>query len=353
MKKIIVLVLAFAMILASLAFVGCDNGTSNNNDTTAENTTAGTNNETTESALKLGLGIVSTVSASDATEDVNGKNNATFTAAAVLVDENGKIVKAFIDCADNKVEFTIDGKAIAATSFATKYELGTNYGMTNPNYGGTATKEWFEQADIFCNLIVGKTATEVLALVAADAKGTEDVINAGCTIYVSDFAKAVEKAINNAVACNASANDTVKIGAATTQTTTDATDEKAGSNKIATTFFAAAVDANGKVTASSTDCVEVTFGFDNTGKSTFDATKAVSTKKEQGANYGMTNPNYGGTATKEWFEQAAAFDSCCTGKTASEIQGLMGNDGKGNADVQAAGCTIYVTDFVKAAAKIG
>ena len=67
----------------------------------------------------------------------------------------------------------------------------------------------------------------------------------------------------------------------------------------------------------------------------------------------MTNPAYGGTATKEWFEQAAAFDASCVGKTASEISGLMGADGKGNADVQAAGCTIYVSGLVKAATKIG
>ena len=51
-------------------------------------------------------------------------------------------------------------------------------------------------------------------------------------------------------------------------------------------------------------------------------------------------------------EQAAAFDAACIGKTATEIASLMGNDGKGNADVQAAGCTIYVTGFVKAATKI-
>ena len=86
------------------------------------------------------------------------------------------------------------------------------------------------------------------------------------------------------------------------------------------------------------------FGFDATGASDFDATKAISTKKELGANYGMVA--YAGAA-HEWFEQAAAFDAACLGKTASEISGLVGN-----ADLQAAGCTIDVNDFVKAAAKV-
>ena len=60
---------------------------------------------------------------------------------------------------------------------------------------------------------------------------------------------------------------------------------------------------------------------------------------------------YGG-AKKEWFEQAAAFDAACIGKIASEIAGFVGEDGKGVADIQSAGCTVYVTGFVKAASKI-
>ena len=59
---------------------------------------------------------------------------------------------------------------------------------------------------------------------------------------------------------------------------------------------------------------------------------------------------YGGAA-KEWYEQAAAFDSACVGKTAAEIASLVAEDGKGTEEVQSAGCTIYVTGFVKAASK--
>lgn len=335
MKKIIAILMVSVMILSFCTLVGCEK----NNGSDAE-------------TLKLGLGIYTSVKASDATEDKAGQGQITITAAAVLVDNDGKIVKAFIDCADNTVGYTADGKAVAKDSFQTKYEAGQNYGMTNPAYGGTATKEWFEQADIFCGLIVGKTAAQVKALVAENAKGTDEVINAGCTIFVAEFAKAVEEAIANATASNATKNDTLKLGVSTSQTTADATEEKPGSNKVETTFFAAAVNTEGKVVAASSDCVEVTFTFDDAGKSTFDATKEVLSKKEKGANYGMTNPLYGGTATKEWFEQAAAFDAACIGKTATEIAGLMGADYKGNADLQAAGCTIYVSGLVKAATKI-
>ena len=326
MKKIISALMVFLMILSILAFAGC---------------------KKEEPTLKLGLGVTTTVSATDATADKAGQGQATVTAAAVLVDDEGKIVKAFIDCADNKVGYTAEGKAVANESFKTKYEMGKDYNMVA--YGGAA-KEWYEQADAFCALIVGKTADEVKALVAEDAKGTDEVINAGCTIYVYDFAVAVAEAIANATASDATANDTLKLGVSTSQTTADATEDKNGSNKVESTFFAAAVDAEGKVVAASSDCVSVEFKFDNTGKSTFDATKKVLSKKESGDDYGMKA--YGGAA-KEWYEQAAAFDAACVGKTAKEIEGLMGADYKGNEELQAAGCTIYVSEFVKAASKIG
>ncbi len=326
MKKIVSILMAAVMMLTLFSFVGCQKA---------------------DATLKLGLGVYTSASATDATVDKAGQGQATVTVAAVLVDDEGKIVKAFIDCADNKVDYTVEGKAVSNPSFQTKYEAGKDYNMVA--YGGAA-KEWYEQADAFCAVIVGKTADEVKALVVNGDKGTDEVINAGCTITIVEFANAVDKAISNATASNATKNDTLKLGVSTTQTTADATEDKAGSNKVETNLFAAAVNAEGKVVAASSDCVEVTFGFDLTGKSTFDTTKTVSSKKEQGDSYGMKA--YGGSA-KEWYEQAAAFDAACIDKTAGEISALMGADSKGNADLQAAGCTIAINGFVQAASKIG
>lgn len=326
MKKLIALLMVSAMILTFFTFTGC---------------------KKEEPTLKLGLGVYTTVTASDATADKAGQGQASVTAAAVLVDDEGKIVKAFIDCADNKVGYTADGKAVANESFKTKYESGKDYNMVA--YGG-ATKEWFEQADAFCALIVGKTAAEVKALVASDNKGTQEVINAGCTIEVVEFANAVDKAISNATASTATKDDTLKLGVSTAQTTNDATEDKAGSNKVETTLFAAAVNAEGKVVAATSDSVEVSFTFDTAGKSTFDTTKEVLSKKQKGDSYGMKS-EYG--SKKEWYEHAAAFDAACIGKTASEIAGLADTSGKVGADLQAAGCTINVSGFVKAASKIG
>ncbi len=300
------------------------------------------NRASDKKTLKLGLGVDVAVKATDATADKNGQGQATVTVAAVLVDEAGKIVEAFIDCADSTVEYTSGGKAVVKESFATKYEQGDAYGMVA--YGG-AKQEWYKQADAFCSLIVGKTAAEVKALVGAEQKGTQDVIDAGCTIVVADFARAVEKAVANATASEATEKDTVRLGVSTAQTAKDATEDTAGQNKIETVLFAAAVDAEGKVTAAATDSVEVAFTFDAAGKSTFDATKPVATKREQGDAYGMVA--YGG-AKQEWYKQADVFSASCVGKIPSEITVLAGSS-----DLQTAGCTIAVDGFVKAAAKIG
>ena len=330
MKKIICITLALLMLLASLSLVACNN-----------------DNADDQAALKFGMGVYTNVSkASNAEADVNGQGKYAATVAAVLVDADGKVVACDLDTADITVEYTADGKAIANESFLTKYELGDSYNMKA--YGGAA-KEWYEQADAFEGVVAGKTLAEIKALVAEADKGTDEVIAAGCTIMVNEFVKAIEKAINNAADSNATSSDTVKLGIYTEQTCKDAADEKEGQNKLETTIFAAAVDANGKIVAASSDCVQVTFTFDASGASTYDLTKAVTSKKEAGDAYGMKA--YGGAA-KEWYEQAAAFNAACIGKTASEVASLMGEDNYGNADVKAAGCTILVNGFVKAANKI-
>ncbi len=328
MKKIICLALAIVMIAGAFVLVACD-----------------ANNE--KETLKFGLGIYTNVkSATDATEDKNGEGSVEITAVAVTLDKDGKIVSCVIDTAANSVKYTSEGKAVANTSFATKYEQGKDYGMIA--WGGAA-KEWFEQVDAFTTLIKGKTLSEVKALVVNGDKGNDDVIAAGCTITVNDFVLALEKACNSAADSNVTAADTVKLGVYTEQTTSDAADEKNGKNQTETTFFAAAVDAEGKIVAAHTDCVQMAFAFDAAGVAKTDVTKAVASKRESGDSYGMTT--YGGAA-KEWYAQADAFVAQCVGKKAADVAALMGSDNYGTADVKGAGCTILVNGFVKAASKI-
>ena len=330
MKKSLLLVLCLILAISTL-FVGCgDEDGSKSSET-----------------LKFGLGVyTSTPATTDATTDKEGTGKLDVTVAALTVSTDGKIVACELDTASNTVKFTADGKAVANTEFKTKYEMGKEYNMVA--YGG-AKKEWFEQADAFEALVEGKTLSEVKALLGAENKGNDEVVEAGCTIMINEFIGAIEKAYNAVNTSKVTAENTLKVTVATEQSCADATADKDGSNKVSTTVFAAALDKDGKVVAASSDCVELSFTFDTKGVSTLDTTKAIVSKKEAGSNYGMVA--YGG-AKKEWFEQAAAFDAACIGKTAKEISAFIGKDGKGIADIQSAGCTIFVSGFVKAASKI-
>lgn len=324
MKKLLSLILSILMVLSLATLVSCKK----------------------EANLKLGMGVYTKVSATSAEGDTDGEGKATVTAAVITVDDAGKVVACQLDTIENAVKYTADGKALTNNEFKTKHELGKNYGMTA--YG--AAKEWFEQADAFEALVAGKTLDEIKAMVAEGDKGTADVKTAGCTIMINEFVKAIEKAFANLADSTATASSVLALGMHTEQKTTDATEEKDGTNQVETTAFAAAKDADGKVLVAASDCVQVAFTFNTKGTSTFDATKAVSTKRELGKNYGMTA--YGG-ATKEWFEQADAFNALCVGKTASEIKALCADDNYGTDAVKSAGCTVLVNGFANAAAKIG
>lgn len=68
------------------------------------------------------------------------------------------------------------------------------------------------------------------------------------------------------------------------------------------------------------------------------------TKNERGDEYGMK----AGGAKQEWYEQAAAFCKYVVGKTANEVAGIETTDGKATDKDLLAGCTVVVTDFMKA-----
>ena len=325
MKRFICVLLCVLMCAATLTLVACDKK---------------------EETLKFGMGVLISASATDATADKEGQGKATINVAVITVDADGKVVACELDTADNTVKYTAEGKAVANNGFKTKYELGADYNMVA--YGGAA-KEWFEQCDAFEAFVVGKTLDEIKALVAEGNKGTADVVAAGCTIMINEFVGAIEKAYANLADSNATASTALKLGLHTEQSTKDAVEEANGQNQVETTIVAAAVDADGKVVVAASDCVQVKFTFDAAGVSTYDATKAVQSKRELGANYGMVA--YGGAA-KEWFEQADAFNALCVGKTAAEIVAFCAADNYGTDEVKAAGCTVLVNGFTKAADKL-
>ncbi len=324
MKKIISLVLTLLMIFSVLSLAGCG----------------------AEKNLKLGLGITSSLGeVVNATEETNGKANATTAVAAVLLDKDGKIVKCAIDSTDNEMYFSAKGEAIALENIKSKMDLGDEYGMVKYN---ASKKEWYEHVDAFISVIIGKTIDEVKAMQKGD-KGNEEITSAGCTIKISEFMPALEKACKNAKETDASADDNLKLGVVSTQDDKEnATEEKKGVTGLMTTAVAVALDKNNKVTASVNDAVIPKVEFDTKGVSATEFGKQIATKRELGDDYGMVK--YQASKT-EWYAQADAFDAQIIGKSASEISGLADDAGKPGEVLVTAGCTINVNDMIKAATK--
>ena len=347
MKKIISLLLVVFMVVS---FAAC--GTK---PTTDEN-----NGDDVAATLKFGMGIVASYGdAKDADGDTNGECKAETTAVAVLLDDAGKFVDIAIDTTEAKAAWTSEGVASATEEVKTKYELGTAYNMAayGKKHDGTDGKvlEWFEQIDAFVATAKGKTLDEVKAFVGEDTYTTGDLAAAGCTISVGSIMAALEEAVKNAAASEATAEDTVKIAFATSVENTDATEEKEGSVEFEETIVAAVTDKDGKVVVAKTDCAQIKVTFDTKGVATVDTAAEIKTKLDLGTDYNMAayGKKHDGSdgAVKEWFEQAAAFDAALVGKTASEFTSLADADGYGTGDLATAGCTIGISDMIKAADK--
>ena len=242
-------------------------------------------------------------------------------------------------------------KSCGSKEIKTKCEQGNDYGMVAY---AKAEKEWFEQVDAFVGLVEGKTLKEVQALVATDGKGNDEVISAGCTIVITDFITALEKAVTTARECGASAKDKLKIGIVATQTgAKNATEEANGANEIDVTI-SAATTKDGKVTSVITDALTSTITFDTKGVVESTTKFDTVTKLEIGDRYGMSQNGQdlnGDGVVKEWFEQADAFNKAVIGKDADGIAALATDKGYGTDELQTAGCTINIADMVKAAAK--
>ena len=341
MKKKTSLMIAVMLTMTSI-LAGCSgrvvyDGSAAKDKQAVEETATETN------GLKTGLALMPSVSKSTDAGEENGLAQADVSMAAVTVDAEGKIVACVIDAAQVKINFDKEGKIVTAldTEFKTKQALGADYGM---KAASSIEKEWNEQADAFAAYCVGKTMDEISAIAAGeDGKPADVDLAAGCTMHPGNFQWLVVKAMGNAVASEANADDLIGLGVTTKiDSSTDAGEED-GLAQAYLTVSAVTVDAEGKVTSAAIDAVQANVNFDKEGKITTDLNAEIKTKNELGDEYGM---KVASSIGKEWNEQADAFAAYCVGKTADEIVAIAaGEDGKA-ADVDlAAGCTMHPGNF--------
>ncbi len=362
MKKIILtLVITLSMILTLSCGNNNASGEENNQDQSMSDIgTEGDeslNSDTTNSTGKLGLGVISDKSSSH-----TGKASIYHTAAAVMLDSDGKIQKCRIDSTENNLNIT-DGKLPQnneETSFLSKRELGDNYNMKSAS---TIDKEWYEQVDFFEDYIVGMTAKEVSAIsVNTDQEGnryaSDEVLYAGCTISIGNFINAVEKACEDTQSYSFGYSDTdeIKIGLSMTSyldsSSSDATAVTDGKASIYTDFGAVITDNDGKTIASVIDLIQPSVNFDQSGEIISNDNGTVKTKRELGEDYGLKEYSSIG---KEWYEQARSFCDYTVGKTSVDINSIMTEEKDGHNvasdEILYAGCTIGIDDFKEIVSK--
>ncbi len=159
--------------------------------------------ETTGVPAKTGLGVVvgASVTEENVEDEIGAAVQMNTNIMAVALDENGVIVAAQLDVAQQKVSFDLEGKVAGEVDLRTKVEKEGDYGMKGVSSIG---KEYFEQSKAFTEWMVGQTVAEVtgMATYERDASHTavpdvED-LKASVTITVGDYLKALEKAAANA-----------------------------------------------------------------------------------------------------------------------------------------------------------
>ena len=130
--------------------------------------------------------------------------------------------------------------------------------------------------------------------------------------------------------------------------------------QINATIATVVLDENGVIVAIKLDAVQNKFSCTADGI----VFSNLLTKKELGNDYhmhdwGAGQDRNGDGIVKEWFEQAAAFEAWCVGKTIAEVAAMETQtqaDGyviPADEALLTAGCTIQITDFIEAVVKAG
>ncbi len=356
MKKIIALLLSLTLVMSMLVACGKKDAAEPTADPTTAPTSApaaddkkddaATTDTTTEAAAaKTGLAVINSIAKSkNAAADADGLAEVDSTVVAVLVGQDGKILKCSIDVAQTKVNFSTEGKLTTdiATAFQSKQELKDGYGMKKASGIG---KEWNEQADAFEAYVIGKTVDEVKGIALnEEGKASGADLTASVTVHINEFIDAIDKAVANAQDMGAKETDKLGLGIATNiAKSKDATADAAGLAQAYSYYTVTTTDADGKITSCIIDASQGNVNFDATGVITSDLTVAPQTKQELKDAYGMKKASGIG---KEWYEQANAFAAYVTGKTVAEVSGIAMTEGVPSVADLTSSVTVHATDFV-------
>lgn len=346
MKKLFSITLSLTLLMALLA--GCagkpatTQPAGEQNDAPTEESAAPETDA--EVPVKTGLSMVTSVgSSTDASAESDGIAQASVSLVAVTVGDDGVIDDCVIDMVQTRIGFNAAGQLTTApaTTFASKNELGEAYGMKK---GSSIGKEWNEQAAAMADYAVGKTVEELKGIAVNDKGAPTDAdLAASVTLSIGSFLSGIEDAVGSAQHLGAKAGDELKlVSTADMAGSADASAESNGLAQVSTTVAAVTFDGD-TITSCCIDAAQADVNFSTEGVITTDLAALQPTKNALGDSYGMKNASSIG---KEWYEQAAAFCSYVTGKTADEVAAIAVNERTSPAEADlAASVTIGIGEF--------
>ena len=290
-KRYLAVLAAAALLLTACGKM--DSSSSGSSSSGASGSGSGQKDE----AWKTGLAIQTETKAGDKAGEIHS------IAAAVLLDEDGRIVQVVVDELEGKITTKDDGAVTVAEDLRTKRQkTDEEYPMSAVSSIG---KSWIEQADAFGEYLMGKTAEEVRKVETdSDGYAKDADLLSGCTIKVDGYREA----------------DAVP--------------------RLNVTAAALTVNESGRVTSAICDVAEPSLTVNSKGMVAGDG--EVKSNHVLGDDYGMREASALG---KEWYEQSDGYASYLKGKTAEEIEKIP-EDGS-DADL-ASMCTINTAKMQKA-----
>ena len=273
------------------------------------------------------------------------KMNIDYAAVAVV---DGKIVATLNDATQPQAVIA-DGEVESTAKLISKRELKEGYNMAaygSDNNGDGIVLEWYVQSAEFSKYLVGKTLDEVAGLktqlvndhyISTDA----DLLTAGCTMQITGI---------QAVVLEAAGYESYTLGLGIHY------GEVSGA-QINATIATVVLNNKGVIVSCKIDAVQNKYSIDDSVAFT-----NLLTKKELGYDYNMAKYGHslvGNDKVLEWFEQAAAFEAWCVGKTIAQVAAMEtqtmenGYVISADDDLLNAGCTISIGDFVAAVVKAG
>ncbi len=302
MKKIMAMALAAVM---SISMVACSNGDNGGNGIDEEVKT-----------YKTGMGINTKVAKQfDAKEGNNGKVELDTTMVIASFDQDGKVVSATIDVAQQSADIDASGKIVSETDLRTKVEKGEDYGMKK--FAG-AVAEIDEQYASLAKWMEGKTVDEIvnMEVYAKDEKHTSvpavEDLKSSVTIDVGSYLEGLKEAWETATETTGPVAKT-GLGTVITSKEVDA-GENDGLFEIATNIVGVALDTDGKIVWAGIDTAQQQAKF--TVKGAFTGEIDCRTKVDKGEDYGMKK--FAG-AVAEINEQYASLAKWMEGKTVDEV----------------------------------